>query len=162
MDKKRDFVAPASVWRRLAAFVVDMFIVEFVVLSPFTRILARLVPRGSFFEMFSQAPSSALMSAFFKVSVASSLLVIAYFFYFEYRSFQTPGKMLFGLRLVSRFKDISWWQFFVSNLIFLVYIPIVVFQLFFVYDVVYLLFSPAKQRFLERVSGLFLVQDLER
>jgi len=145
LPTKRVFIRDASFLRRIAAFLTDILLLDFAILSVFSQFfdeftLSRVLDGGLFFstEMYAAA-------------VVMALLAFAYFVLFEYLLGQTPGMMLVNIRA----ERITLWRAVVRNLYF---IPIFPFPFLALVEPFYLAFR--KARFLELLSGTRTVEYL--
>ncbi|MCH8127911.1 RDD family protein, partial [candidate division KSB1 bacterium] len=59
LPKEREYVGTAPLWKRIAAFFIDLFIINFVLLIPFRPLLRVLVQEESgFSQMYSYLSSN--------------------------------------------------------------------------------------------------------
>lgn len=167
------FLGPALIWKRIAAFFIDMLIINLVVLFPFRSLFHGIVPKGySFSEAYSFLSSSTNYTGFINsVSFVISVLIMLYFFMLERKMGQSIGKKLMGVYVVgdniataryerseyippgrfkrSENKPIKPWQLLVRNLGF---IPIFPFILLWVLDPLSMFFTKTNQRLTEILS----------
>ena len=112
--------------RRFFAFVLDMFIIDFI-LFPFHWYFDKFFPEGispeALFEFVSANISSIVVGIIF-------YYVVAYFYFviFEYLLKSTPGKAMFNLEVVS--ENESFWRYLVRSLQIFFFIPIWLFDIF--------------------------------
>jgi hypothetical protein len=156
--KKRGntFIAPASVPSRLFAFIADMLLINFIILNPFKKIFARLIPGDASYDFARSymGQDTGLAATVTLLFLAIGILIMFYFTFFEYILKQTPGKMIFQLYIVEERKA-SFWNYLFSNIIF---IPVFPFILLWILDPIYILTSPKSQRFMEKINKIFVVQ----
>ena len=152
----KTFIAPASMTRRILAFIIDLIIINLIIALPFRKIFRKLIPTGMSYSAakiyFQQNPQllTGLSTIFFIIGI----LVVLYFTYLEYKLQQTPGKMLLNLYIVPQGK-ISFWNYLLSNITF---IPSFPFTLLWIIDPIYMFRSPKNQRFMEKISRILVVQ----
>ena len=103
LPKKRKFENPAPPWKRAASFLIDYVIIQSIIISPFAGVLQSMVPMDLPAQEYLTNPPQASGNLVL-LTLAVGALVLAYFVIFEYRMKQTPGKMLFGLRLAPMLK----------------------------------------------------------
>lgn len=148
MPKKKPFYAQASILKRLAAFIIDMLIVNVIILFPFRNVLEKAIPRSdslsSTLDFFMNQQGMGIKMMMFSVS----LVTILYFAMLERRISQTPGKMLFNLYVVSE-KGASTWQFYVRSMFL---IPVIPFVLLWIVDPIVMLFTQDNRRLSEILS----------
>ncbi|MBN1503381.1 RDD family protein [Candidatus Woesearchaeota archaeon] len=145
LPKKRKIVADASPIKRILAFIIDLFIIEFVIGSPFSGAISGIMPNSTnLSEYRSMAANPSLSDRFYWLFLAMFFLIFLYFVVFEAKLHQTPGKMIMKLyvRGIQKKNTLSIWQICLRNLIFL---PIFPFILLWVVDPIFLLVK--KQRF---------------
>jgi len=161
LPKKRSFVAPASVLRRIAAYVIDFLIIRFTVLIPFNSLLKKLIPvHEQGFKAITQYLESTpgISSLLIMISIGMSVLIVAYFTVFEYKTQQTPGKMLMKQWIVPEKEKIPFWNYLLSNIPFILVFP---FFLLIIADIIHAIYSPKNQRFMEKITGILVVQKYE-
>lgn len=157
LPKEKTFIAPALVWKRIAAFFIDMIIINLVVLFPFRSLFEDIMPKNySFSEAYKFLSTSANYTSFLtSVSFIMSILIILYFYLMERKMSQTIGKMLMKIYVVSGNKDLKIWQLLTRNLVF---IPIFPFILLWILDPLFMLFTKTNQRLSEILSKTKVVE----
>lgn len=149
LPSMKGIVVPAAPWKRALSFLFDMTIIMFII-SPFTSVLSQEMMMSpdfiSNFEYITGNPEIYSKMSF--ISVAISLIVLAYFVSFEFKLRQTPGKMLFRLTLVpfDKKEDLTFIRIMIRNL---AAVPVSVLSLLLIIDPVYLIFTG------RRLSDLF-------
>ena len=157
LPKEKTFTGPALIWKRIAAFFIDMIIVNIVVLFPFRALFRNIIPKDySFSEAYKLLGSSSNYASYISsVSFAMSILVILYFFMMERKMSQTIGKMMMKIYVVSDNKELKAWQLIARNLVF---IPIFPFVLLWVLDPLFMFFTKTNQRLTEVLSKTKVVE----
>lgn len=157
LPKERTFIGPALIWKRIAAFFIDIAIINFVVLLPFRSLFKNLIPKDySFSEAYKFLSSSANYTGYMTIlSFMMSILIISYFFLLEKKSFQSIGKMLMKIYVVSSNNELRTWQLLVRNLVFL---PIFPFVLLWAIDPLFMFFTRTNQRLSEILSKTKVVE----
>ena len=152
------FIAPASILRRVLAFITDIIIINFVIITPFKFLINNSIPTGiSIMEFQSYLQSnSQLLNQLNFIFVIIGLIAVFYFSYFEYKIQQTPGKILFKIHVVSEKKNPSFLQYLISNITF---IPSFPFYILWIIDPIYMFISPKNQRLMERLSKILTIQQ---
>lgn len=140
-------------WRRVGAYIVDSFIIAFLVITPFGSEFRIDAQPNNFSELLSIA--SQLWSVdFILMSLVISLLVLFYWSFLEFKFGQSVGKILFRLRVKSTRKgQVRWWQAVVRNVTKLSTILLVL-------DVMYMLVKRGSQRYVEVLSGTVVVEEM--
>jgi len=157
LKKGKTFFAHASILKRAVAFIIDLLIINIVILFPFKRIFAKIIPDTSSFPEtlnFLKNNSEYNTSLTF-ILILISAITILYFMIMEKKLNQTPGKMLFNLYVDSQTKDLKYWQLFVRS-IFL--IPLFPFVLLWFIDPVVMFFTKENQRLSEILSKTKVVE----
>ena len=152
MKKRKTIEMPASVWRRAAAFVIDLLILDIVIMFPFRKLLTA-VPAGSIAEtaeFFQQNPE--LMDSLYTAVIVIGVLSLLYFTIMEYKFHQTLGKMLMNLYVT---EEMTFWQALARNLFLLPFLP---FILLWVVEPLYILFTKEHQRLLEILTKTNLIE----
>ena len=161
LPRQRIIQGPAVVWKRIVAFIIDLFIIDLVLFWPFERIFSRVIPEGSrgiasLQEFFSASPE--LANALTITSVVMGIIAVLYFALLEYNLGQTPGKMVFNMRVIGDKQGLKFWQCLVRSIL---WIPMFPFIVFWIIDPLYILLNQQNQRLLELVSKTNTVQDYE-
>ena len=168
LPKESTFIGPALLWKRIAAFTIDMGIINLIILFPFRSLFQNIVPKDySFSEAYNLLSSSANYTSFLtSASFIMSILIILYFLMLERKMSQTIGKMLMKVYVVdasenassrstSDNKELKAWQLLARNLVF---IPIFPFVLLWILDPLFMFFTRTNQRLTEILSKTKEVQ----
>lgn len=166
LPRQRTFQGPASIWKRVIAFLIDILFIDLVLLWPFESLFKRFMPEGytginsirSMQEFFLTSPELTRLVTV--ATVAMGMLIVLYFTLMEYRLGQTIGKMLMKIRVVSEKnsgKDpVKPWQALLRSIIWLPMFPFIV---FWVIDPLYVFLNQNSQRLLEYASRTRTVED---
>ena len=157
LPKERTFIGPALLWKRIAAFFIDVTIINLVVLFPFRSLLQNIIPKDySFSEAYALLSTSIDFTKFISsVSFAMSILIILYFLMMERKMQQTIGKTLMKIYIVSDNNQLKAWQLLARNLVF---IPIFPFVLLWILDPLFMFFTKTNQRLTEILSRTRVVE----
>lgn len=160
LPKERVFVGPALVWKRVAAFVIDMLLINLIILFPFRGLLEGILPKSYSFSEASRLLGSSDYTGFLtSVSLVISLLMIMYFYLMERKMSQTIGKMLMKVYVTASdngSKDLKAWQLLARNIVF---IPLFPFILLWVLDPLFMFFTKTNQRLSEILSKTRVVEN---
>ena len=158
IPKDKTFVGPALVWKRIVAFWIDFLIITMVLSFPFGKLLKEALPRDySFSQMLQLMGQGAGLSVYFiSIYLALSILTFIYFYLLEKKMSQTIGKKLMNLHVISDNGQMKIWQLLTRNLIF---IPIFPFDLLFIADPIFMIFTKSNQRLTEILSKTRVVQE---
>ena len=158
LPKQRIFTGPALIWKRIAAFIFDLFIIEFVLAFPFQSIIKRIIPKdisySAAYRLFST--NTQYTKLLTMVMIMLSLLALFYFTILEYKLGQTIGKILLNIKVVSENKELKFWQCIARSLFLL---PVFPFFLLWVIDPLYLFFNKKGQRLSEFLTKTKVVED---
>jgi uncharacterized RDD family membrane protein YckC len=106
---------PAALWKRVAAYFIDIVLVTYVILSPLTKgIDVKGDSVGEFYSTLSNNPE--LAKNFIIVMFLSSLLIVLYWTILDYANGASVGKMLMRLKVISKNKKMTFSQSFVRNI----------------------------------------------
>ena len=157
LPKEKTFIGPALIWKRIAAFFIDILAINLVVLFPFRALFQNIVPKDySFSEAYRLLGSSTNYTGYISsISFAMSMLIILYFFMLERKMSQTIGKMLMKIYVASGNKDLKAWQLLARNLVFL---PVFPFVLLWIIDPLFMFFTKTNQRLTEILSKTRVVE----
>lgn len=159
MKKRGDtFIAPASIFKRVLAFITDIIIISFVIATPFRILIINLIPSNiNFLELQSYLKSNLILTNQINfLFILIGIISVFYFSYFEYKIQQTPGKMLFKIYTISEDKNSNFLQYLLSNITF---IPAFPFYLLWVIDPIYTLISSKNQRLMEKLTRTLVIQQ---
>ena len=157
LPKEKIFTAPALIWKRIAAFLIDIMVINFTILFPFKTLLESFVPQNySFTEAYNTMGSNLNTGYIAVVSVLMFLLVMLYFAKLEKKYGQTIGKRLLKLHVASDNKEIKSWQIYVRSIFF---IPIFPFLLLWLLDPLFMIFTKTGQRLSEILSKTRTVEN---
>ena len=158
--KKRgnSFIAPASLLKRLLAFVIDLIIINFIIFMPFERLLAKIIPQNlSFIQTYEYIQTNPkLINILSILSIITGILIVLYFSIFEWKIQQTPGKMLMKIYIIPEHgKQLRLMNYIISNLTF---IPVFPFILLWIIDPIYLITSKKNQRLMEKLTRILTIE----
>ena len=127
LPKERTFTGPALIWKRIAAFFIDMLIINLVVLFPFRKLFQNIMPKDySFAEAYKLLSSSADYTSYISnISFIMAILIIMYFLMMEKRMGQTIGKMLMKIYVASDNQDLKSWQLLTRSIVFIPIFPFI-------------------------------------
>ena len=159
LTSEKGIIGPALLWKRIAAFFVDILIINIVIFWPFKNLLKKFISGDvqSFtatYNFLMQDPE--LAKTITTISIIMAILVIAYFTLMEWKIGQTIGKILFNIKVVSENNKLSLWQCFIRNIIF---IPIFPFFLLWIIDPLFMIFTKKNQRLCEIMSKTRVVEE---
>ena len=157
LPKEKIYVGPALVWKRIAAFLIDMLVLNLIVLFPFRRLFQGMLPKDySFSEAYKIFASGANYTAYIsRISLVISVLVILYFFMLEKKMSQTIGKRLMNIYVASDTNSAKAWQLLARNIVFL---PLFPFVLLWLVDPLFMFFTKTNQRLSEILSKTRVVE----
>ncbi|MBU2561351.1 MAG: RDD family protein [Nanoarchaeota archaeon] len=165
LPEKSVFYGPANLWKRMLAFLLDIFILDFFVLSIFSGITGKIVGDTKevllVYKMLQQDTSQVqALTMLFMIII---MLALAYFVLLQYAVGQTVGCMLLNIHVVAqtgenKFGRPSLLQSFVRNMFI---IPTIPFILLWIADPVYLLFAKKGQRLTEWLSATRVIEKFE-
>jgi len=158
LPKEKRFKGPASIWKRLFAFLIDLIIIDFVIALPFRRILVNLMPAGGSysqtFDFLIENPGfTGLLTT---ITLFIGILSLLYFAILEWKLGQTIGKMFMNVFVVSEKKKMKFWQAIVRSLFVL---PVFPFILLWLIDPIVMFFNKDNQRLSEIFSKTKTIQD---
>ena len=157
LPKAESFIAPASLLKRFISYFIDLFIINFVIIFPFQKIIKKIIPTDSFSETYQYIQANpAVGNIIFFLYFIIGILMVVYFTFFEYTTQQTPGKMLMKQHIVKESgRELRFINYLVSNLTFIPFFP---FILLWIIDPVYMIISPKNQRLMERLTRILVVE----
>ncbi|MBD3163604.1 hypothetical protein GF323_00210 [Candidatus Woesearchaeota archaeon] len=150
LPKESTFKGPALIWKRAAAFAIDLLIIDFIIAFPFRSIMEKLIPAGSFMESYSYISSNPKVAGILSlITLLIGILALLYFSILEYSQGQTPGKMLMRIK-VEPVRDKNFFAYLVRSMYMLIIFP---FILLWVIDPLFMFFTQDRRRLSEILSG---------
>ena len=151
LPKEVRFEGPAAMWKRISAFLVDVFVIDFVIGQPFGILIAKAVPGtdfGSQMKYFQNNPM--IVIAVSTIMLAYGFLAMMYFAILEYKLGGSAGKLLFGIRVKEDKNCRGFFSYLVRNMFLLFIFP---FMLLWVIDPVFMFINKDGRRLSEILSG---------
>ena len=149
MAKKKKGV---PLWKRVVAYILDSFLISFIILTPFSSGFESNVEELSLTSLWSSI-SSSLTTNYLLLTLAITLLILLYWSFLEYHFGQTVGKILLRIQVVSsNKKPLTYWQAIVRNVTKLSSILII-------FDTLYMLIKKTNQRYFEVISSTTVVEE---
>lgn len=146
LPKTRVMVARAPVWKRIFAFIIDLFIIDLLFFPQFRRFV---ITESWTLEQVMQGQVS-LPAGFTMAVVAMGVLATLYFSLYQYYFAETLGMRLLGIRVGG---ERTFWRCLLRNAYALPFFP---FTIFWVVEPVYLFWR--KERLLEKWSKTTTVE----
>lgn len=158
LPKKKTYLLNVSLPRRVLAFLIDLIILDFFVMSVYSLSVERMLPKVGFSELMTylQATPVVLSKAILLLTLLG-LTIFAYFTYSQYKFSQTIGMHAFKLQIVSsekKKKEVTLSQFLIRNLHVLPFFP---FIFLWIIEPIYL--AIYNERLLEKWSKTKLVEE---
>jgi uncharacterized RDD family membrane protein YckC len=149
INLKQGYV-PAALWKRAIAYIIDSFIVTFVVAFPLNSVI-KFEKRGveATYQFFATNPGMAYK--FVLVSLLSAFIAILYWAILEYKYKQSLGKYLMKIDVRSTLKEFTFSQCFMRNLS-------KINTLFLAIDSLNIFLGKTHQRYLEKMSKTEVVE----
>lgn len=162
LPKKHIYLGPASIVRRLIAFIIDLFIIDAVIVGPFRNILASVIPQTTSISGLKSliGANNAVMAQIGGIMLAISILTLLYFSLMQSIVSQTVGMMMLNIFVIRAEKKISkpgFWQCIIRNAFILPFFPFFVLWLT---EPLFLLFSRSRMRMLEVLSKTATVEEI--
>lgn len=146
--KTKKVTIPASLLKRILAYLIDILLINIFVVLPFSSIIKSYESTTSFSRFFS-----SLNTQIFLVYLTIAILSLLYFIILEYILRQTLGKIILKIKVASKQKHISLKQIILRN------IP-KPFILLLIADTAYMLIKKTNERYTEQKSKTFVVEEV--
>ena len=158
--KKKVIKINPPIIRRIAAFIIDLLILEFFIVSPFASFISKIAPANESITQMTQSlyndhKAAELLTA---VILMIGVFAFAYFTLLEYLLGQTIGEILLNITVESTNGELSLFQAMLSNLFIL---PIFPFILLWVIDPLLLVFTKYQQTLSQFISKTASVMRYE-
>ena len=144
---------PASWGRRILAFLIDRIILNIFVTGAFQKVIRKLLPVEASYASIQAAIETqpSLAAAVFFIAFLSGIFAILYFALLESQLGYSVGKLFMQIRVVAlQNEELTLWKCVIRSLLM---IPAFPFIILWIVDPLYALFSPLRQRLLERWSN---------
>src|SRR3989344_2459868 len=161
LPKEKLFAGPALIWKRIAAFLIDLAVINLAILLPFRSLLAKIFPADySFSEALKLLGSTDYSGVITLISSVMGIFIMLYFYMLEKKMHQSIGKRIMKIYVASDNKELKLWQGLVRNLVFL---PLFPFFLLWILDPPFIMFTKTNQRLSEilsktRVIGIYSLE----
>ena len=152
MDIKRllSKETPAPLWRRLAAYLLDVGVLAFILLPLQPSFALELDSFTALYSLFTAQPT--LGWQFLLLVAVTLVLSLAYWSILEYQYHQTFGKYLLRVRVMSEEKHLRYGQCLLRNLAKLSSFLLLL-------DVLYMVFKRTSQRYSETLARTTVVMQ---
>lgn len=144
LPKQRIIQVEAVWWKRLLSFMIDFFIIQVIVFGPFSPAIANSLPLSEdFMENYAYFQNNpGIIEGLMSIFLVAFFLVGVYFVIFEFKMKQTPGKMLFKLKVVPLEKEeLTFWKVLARNI---AVVPIFPFSALWIVDPLYMIFTGSR------------------
>lgn len=149
---------PASLWKRVFAYIIDSFVINLVIAMPFQKPLEELskgIMEKNFFEAYKillQTDFQIMLPKLFFIFAIISILSVLYWALLEYKIGQSVGKILFNIYTKSQTERLTFGQCLLRNIS-------KVSTLLLILDTAYMILTRGNQRFFERISNTVVVEQ---
>jgi len=145
---------PARFWKRGVAYIIDMFIISFIVLGPFSSLYKADVEINSIADFVGSLQASFALE-FWILGLVIALLTLFYWAFMEWKFGQSVGKIFLGLYVKPKKGELKFGQALVRNVTKLSTLIILL-------DCLYILKNKKKnQRFFEKLSDTFVIEEVK-
>jgi uncharacterized RDD family membrane protein YckC len=165
LPEKRVFIGPATLWKRMLAFILDLIILDFFVVAAFRGVMTRVAgdTTGFMATVRKLGENSLQLQAITMMFMIIVMLAMTYFVLLQYATGQTLGCMLLSIHIVfaqgeNEFERPRFWQCLVRNLFM---IPTLTFVLLWAAEPVYFFAARKGQRLTEWMSRTKVVEQYE-
>lgn len=179
-DVSRKYLIPASVFKRVGAFAIDLVILNIFVLGPFSSFFSNITGTSFTVSYTKLLANEALRSTMVSAVGFMSVLAFLYFFVLQLKFAQTVGMMILNIyaikipasqqqvldkkktkidmiKAANRFK-LTFLDGVLRNMFVFPFFP---FILFWLIDPIYFIFSKSQQRFTEYLSRTTVVEFVD-
>jgi len=144
---------PARFWKRGVAYIIDTFIISFIIMSPFSNLLSQNTDINTFAD-FIRALQATFSLQFVTITIVTGILALLYWSFMEWRFNQSVGKILLKLTVRNLTKKpITFTQALVRNLTKLSTIILLI-------DSIFIIKSKKNQRYFERLSKTQVTEEV--
>ena len=138
--------------------MIDLTIINLIIAYPLKGYMNKLFPTfSSFTESYNFLANQELSYGLLSISIAISILSIAYFTILESNIGESIGKKLLHLKVIQLDKKPKTWKYIMRSLLL---IPIFPFMLLWFIDPIYLFFNTDGQRLTESISKTKVIEEV--
>lgn len=141
----------AVIWKRALAYIIDIFIVNSIIVSPLNKLLD-FPGNLDITNLLSIFGNIGLLKSFFVIFLLSGIITILYWTVLEFKIQQTLGGFLLGIKVKSETRKINFLPFLIRNITKISFIILLI-------DSIYILYSKKKQRFTEKLSKTITIKN---
>ncbi len=140
----------ASVWKRILAYIIDIFIVNSIITRPFNKLMENAIPKKitSFLSLAENFDWKTLII----ISLVSGVITILYWAVLEFKIQQTLGSLLLNIKVKSESKKLQFSQLLLRNITKISFVVLLL-------DSIPVLYSAKKQRYTEKLSKTITVEN---
>ncbi|MDP3918976.1 MAG: RDD family protein [Nanoarchaeota archaeon] len=148
---KKKVGVPAPLWKRIIAYIIDILLIYFIILTPFMGKFKNENP-STLTEIFASINMS-LSGDVLLITFIITLLTLFYWGYLEYKFGQSVGKIIMRLGVISTIKNqpLTFMQAIIRNVTKLSTLLIVL-------DTLYMIFKKSNQRYFEIISKTTVIE----
>ena len=144
---------PARFWKRGVAYIIDTFIISFIVMSPFSNLLSQNTEINTFADFITVLQATFSLQ-FVTITIVTGILALVYWSFMEWRFNQSVGKILLKLTVKNLTKKpVTFTQALVRNLTKLSTIVLLI-------DCIFIIKSKKNQRYFERLSKTQVTEEV--
>jgi uncharacterized RDD family membrane protein YckC len=174
LPEEKKFLGPASIFKRLFAFIIDIMLINILIASPFMKILRKILPSENVVDYSWLMSNKEVAGTLYTVMFFISMLALLYFTLMDYKLGQTVGKMIMNIYVVKlpelnpktgkikslkKIKQddakVNLINAAIRNLLVIPFFP---FVLLWILDPIYMIFNKNAQRFSEKISNTMTVE----
>jgi uncharacterized RDD family membrane protein YckC len=150
LPKEATFKGPAILWKRMFAFLIDLFIIDLVAGFSLRSLLTGLIPETSFIESFNYlASNSQLTSTISLITFFFGFIALLYFALLEYKLGQSIGKMLMNIKVESDTDSLTFFACMIRSMFLIMITPLI---FLWIIDPFFMFFTKDKRRLSEILS----------
>lgn len=163
--KAKEYATNASIVKRILAFIIDIFLLNFFVLNPFRSFFAGSISSSDFRATYETLVNDeTVFNAVYAGSIFMGIIILLYFAIAEWKLGQSIGKIVLGIYVVpedygngrkGNKTEIAFWQALLRSAYAL---PVFPFFLLAIIDPIYMFFNAKNQRLSERFSRTMVVE----
>jgi len=140
----------ASLWKRILAYVVDVFVISFIVVSPLSSKLEGAFEVSSFVDFVSNFFGSLTVDALV-LGLVIAFLTLIYWVGLEWMFNQTVGKIIMRIQVSP--KRMNFFQALIRNVTKLSSVVLAL-------DVLYMIFTKGNKRYFEKISNTEVIDEM--
>lgn len=145
----------APLWKRAVAYIIDIFVINLIIISPFNRAFDNIpteISSKGFIELYNYFLNNISSNLIISLLIMA-LLSVLYWTVLEFKIGQSVGKLIMHIYVVPEKKEFTFFQVFIRNISKISSILLAL-------DSLYLIFGYTGQRYFDKIAKTKVVEKV--